>query len=84
MDRFGKNLKEEQTKEGENKVLTAKEVARLLRVHKIASDLKIGNMPLVKNTETRHFLVTGGTGSGKTNLIHNLLAQVERKKHPAS
>ena len=40
-------------------------------------------MPLVKNSETMHLLVTGSTGSGKTNLIHNLMPQVERKSQPA-
>lgn len=81
--KFGKNLKTEKTKEGGNKVLTAKEVKKVL--HKLGkeSDLKIGNLPLVKDMETRHFLVTGSTGSGKTNLIHHLLSQVERKKQPA-
>lgn len=40
-------------------------------------------MPLVKDMETRHFLVTGSTGSGKTNLIHNLLPQIEKLGQPA-
>ena len=40
-------------------------------------------MPLVKDMETRHFLITGSTGSGKTNLIHNLLPQVEHRAQPA-
>ena len=81
--KFGKNLKMEKTKEGGNKVLTAKEVKRAL--HKLGkeSDLKIGSLPLVKDMETRHFLVTGSTGSGKTNLIQGLLLQIEPKKQPA-
>jgi type IV secretory pathway TraG/TraD family ATPase VirD4 len=49
---------------------------------RLASDLKIGKMPLVKDMETRHCLATGSTGSGKTNLIHNLLPQIEAKKQP--
>jgi type IV secretory pathway TraG/TraD family ATPase VirD4 len=40
-------------------------------------------MPLVKDSETRHFLVMGSTGSGKTNLMHNLLPQVKQKEQPA-
>lgn len=81
--RFGKALKAEKTKEGASKILTAKEVKKTL--HKIdkASDLKIGDMPLVKDMETRHFLVTGSTGSGKTNLMHNLLPQIEKRGQPA-
>lgn len=81
--KFGLNLKTEKTKDGSNKVLTAKEVAKALRKIGKASDFKIGQMPLVKDMETRHFLVTGSTGSGKTNLIHNLLSQIEAKKQPA-
>ena len=81
--RFGKNLKAEKTKEGANRILTAKEVKRVLRKINLSSDLKIGDMPLVKDMETRHFLVTGSTGSGKTNLIHNILPQIEKRGEPA-
>ena len=73
----------EKTKDGGNKVLTAKEVRNNL--HKIdkASDLKIGEMTLVKDMETMNFLVSGSIGTGKTNLMHNLLPQVELRKEPA-
>jgi hypothetical protein len=79
---FGRSLRAEKKKEGSGVVLTDKQVARKLKSLKLASDFKIGEMPLVKDMETRHFLVTGCTGSGKTNLIHNLLPQVEQKKQP--
>lgn len=81
--KFGATLKTEKTKEGGNKILTAKEVRQNL--HKIgkASDLKIGDMPLVKDMETMNFLVSGSIGSGKTNLMHNLLPQVELREEPA-
>lgn len=81
--KFRQGLKEDRVEKGANKVLTAKEVRSKLQSLGEASDLKIGDMPLVKDMETRHFLVTGSTGSGKTNLIHNLLVQVEKKRHPA-
>jgi len=81
--KFGKNLKTDKIKDGENKVLTAKEVRKKLCGIDQASDFKIGDMPLVKDMETRHFMVSGSTGSGKTNLIHNLLLQIERKRQPA-
>lgn len=81
--RFGQNLKTEKAKDGTNKVLTAKEVKRQLRKMGKASGLTIGDMPLVKDMETRHFLVTGSTGSGKTNLMHNILPQIETRRDPA-
>lgn len=63
-------------------MLDTKEVSRILKSKNKASDLHIGKMPLVKDMETRHFLVTGSTGSGKTNLIHNLIPQIIKKKQP--
>ena len=78
--KFGRGLKSEKKKDGSGFVLMPEEVRRKLRSLKIASDLTIGNMPLVKDMETRHFLVTGSTGSGKTNWMHNILTQVEKKK----
>jgi type IV conjugative transfer system coupling protein TraD len=81
--RFGNNLKSEQTKEGSGVVLTDQQVRSKLRSIGKASKFHIGKMPLVKDTETRHFLVAGCTGSGKTNLIDNLLPQIEAKGQQA-
>ena len=81
--KFGKSLKTEQKKPGSAVVLTGREVkSKLFSLNK-ASSFYIGKMPLVKDTETRHFLITGSTGSGKTNLMHQLLPQIEVKNHPA-
>lgn len=82
-NRFGKNLKAEVTKDGSSKILTALEVRKALRKLGRASDLTIGDMPLVKDKETQHLLITGSTGCGKTTLIHNLLPQIERQNQPA-
>ena len=65
------------------KVYTPKEVASLLKKLKISSDLKIADMPLVKDKETSHILITGTTGSGKSNCMHNLLPQIRKKGQPA-
>jgi len=48
-----------------------------------ASKIKIGTLPLVKGTETQHILVTGGTGSGKTNCFHQILPQIKQENHKA-
>jgi type IV conjugative transfer system coupling protein TraD len=81
--RFGNMLKSERKKEGSAVVLTPKQVRSKLKSLGKASHWNISNMPLVKDMETRHFLVTGSTGSGKTNLIHNILPQVQKKEQPA-
>ena len=44
-----------------------------------ASDLKLDHLPLVKDKETSHMLVTGTTGAGKTNLFHTLLPQIRKR-----
>jgi type IV conjugative transfer system coupling protein TraD len=41
-----------------------------------ASNIRIGNLPMVKGSETRHTLITGGTGSGKTNCLYHILNQI--------
>jgi len=38
---------------------------------------------LPKNFETQHTFITGATGSGKTNLLHNLLPQIRSKGQSA-
>ena len=81
--RFGKNLKSEIKKDGSDTVLTAGEVSKKLYKFNRASTIKIGGMPLVKDSETMHLLITGSSGSGKTNLFHNILPQVEKNNHPA-
>ncbi len=79
---FGRSVKADQKIKG-GEVLTAKEVYRKLKKIKKLGKFKVGEMPLVKDSETRHILVTGSTGSGKTNLLHTLLSQVEEHQHPA-
>ena len=49
-----------------------------LRLRGLASPMKIGTVHAVKGTENQHFLVTGGTGSGKTTLFHQMLPQVRQ------
>lgn len=80
--KFGKDVKAEKHISGAI-IKNAQEVAKYLKATDKASKLKIGNMPLVKNSETKHIIITGSTGSGKTNLMHNLLPQIVGFKHPA-
>ena len=54
-------------------------LAKMLRKEKVASDIHIADLPLVKNSERQHILVTGTTGSGKTNFLHELLPQIRAR-----
>lgn len=44
-----------------------------------ASSIRVGKVPLLKNAETQHILITGGTGSGKTNCMLHLLSQLRQR-----
>jgi type IV conjugative transfer system coupling protein TraD len=48
-----------------------------------ASPYRIGAIPLLKGSETRHLMITGGTGSGKTNCMHHLLQQIRAQNRSA-
>lgn len=39
----------------------------------------IGKASLPKGSETKHILVSGGTGSGKTNAFHHIIPQIRKK-----
>lgn len=43
------------------------------------SDLILGNLPLIKNTETAHVFFHGTTGTGKSNAIKELLDQIRKR-----
>lgn len=80
--KFGSEAKAKKMLSGTS-IKTAKEVARYLKRHKKISNFNLGGVPLVKDSEVKHILITGSTGSGKTNCIHHLLPQIRAAKQPA-
>ncbi|HJD59009.1 MAG TPA: Flp pilus assembly complex ATPase component TadA, partial [Rickettsia endosymbiont of Ceroptres masudai] len=60
--------------------IEAKALAKMLYKNKQASDICFSDLPLVQNSERKHILITGTTGSGKTNMLNELLPQI-RKEH---
>jgi len=66
-----------------SQLVSIQELTRQLKRSHKASDLMLGDLPLVKDSETQHMLITGTTGSGKTNCFHTLLPQVRAKQQRA-
>lgn len=79
---FGLAQKRTQHQRG-NTLLSWKHLARLLRRKGEASDLTLEKLPLLKDKETSHILITGTTGSGKTNAFHILLPQIRKRQNRA-
>ena len=65
------------------KIATPWQIAVHLKLRRNASSFKLGSMPFAKDFETRHTLVSGGTGSGKTNCFHTLLPQIRKMNQRA-
>ncbi|MDP4840165.1 MAG: type IV secretion system DNA-binding domain-containing protein [Alphaproteobacteria bacterium] len=75
--------KSQKTLERGNRLIGIKDFIKLIHKRNEASDLLINELPLVKDSETTHILVTGTTGAGKTNLINGLLPQIAERGNRA-
>lgn len=51
-----------------------------LKMFRKASPVSLGKLPLVKNSETQHILISGSTGTGKTNAFYSLLPKIRELK----
>lgn len=80
--KYGAGAKEKKHIKGHT-IKTPREVLSYLKACNKVSHLKLGEMPLVKDSETKHIMITGSTGSGKTNCLHNLLPQIRSKRQRA-
>jgi len=63
-------------------LVSPKKLSRLIKKQG-ASNIRLGNVPLPFNAECEHVMITGTTGTGKTNLIHDLLRQIRVRKEKA-
>lgn len=61
------------------KLDSSQNVAKMINKQNIASDIIIDGLPMIANSETRHFLVHGSTGTGKTQLISKILDHLRRR-----
>lgn len=65
------------------KIASRFNIAMKLKFTGKASPFQIGSIPLIKGTENQHILVSGGTGSGKTNCFNHLLPQIRHARQRA-
>lgn len=66
-----------------SQVMKDRQVKRFLKKEGKASSIKIGGIPLVKDSETQHIMLCGTSGSGKTTWMHHLLPEIIRQKQKA-
>lgn len=63
--------------------LDPQKLRKVLKKAQKCSDLEVGGAPLVKNSEIKHILITGTSGSGKSVCMLELMDQVRRRKERA-
>lgn len=78
----GRKSKSKQHLSG-RKISAAWIVSLKLKLTRKASPIHIGSIPMVKGTEPQHMLITGGTGTGKSNCLHLILKQIREQKQKA-
>jgi len=74
----GSGLREEDLLRG-NRIVTGPELGKCLRKTGLHSDLTLANIPIVKDSETSHILITGSHGFGKSIAIKSLLKQIRKR-----
>ncbi len=79
---MGRSHKKPQHQRG-NMLVPWQSLKALIKERDQDSDLKLAGLPLLKYKETSHILITGTTGSGKTNAFHVLLPQIRKRQNRA-
>lgn len=62
-----------------SRLVTPKELKKQIIKQKMASDLTIDGIPLIKRSEVQHTLIHGTTGAGKTQLVRKRLRQIRAR-----
>jgi len=65
------------------KNISGKDLAFLLKKRNLASNLALAGVPLIKDSEKQHILLSGTTGSGKTVAMTELMDQVRSQGQKA-
>lgn len=59
-------------------MVSVKKLTSILKSNNTDSHLHLDELPLIKDKETSHMLITGTTGSGKSNCLYTLLPQIRK------
>ena len=79
LGRQGKQQSEDEITGGRQLTDDPKEVAKMLRRDGLASDIKIGELPLIKDSEVQNFCLHGTVGSGKSEVIRRLMNHARQR-----
>ena len=66
-----------------SKEASMNDVIAIMRKRKKVSDIYLDQIPLLKDSETKHILLVGTTGAGKTNTFNHLLPQIRKRQQKA-
>lgn len=75
----GKQQSEDEVTGGRELTEDPKRVAKMLKRDGMASDIKIGDLPLIKNSEIQNFCLHGTVGSGKSEAIRRLMNYARKR-----
>ncbi|MEN8237373.1 MAG: type IV conjugative transfer system coupling protein TraD [Pseudomonadota bacterium] len=78
----GREQSQQRTERG-TALVSVQQLKKMIRRRKQASDLQLDGLPLIKDKETSHQILTGTTGAGKSNALHKLLPQIRKRGNRA-
>jgi hypothetical protein len=64
-------------------IVSSQEITKMLQKAKMASSITFNKMPIPKDSQRQHILVSGTTGSGKTNFVNELVPQIRKSGEKA-
>ena len=79
MYKYGVNIEKGKHVRGGKKTEN-KNLIKMLENDDNQSDIKFGDVPIVRNSETQHIFVSGGTGTGKSEALKLTLDTIRNKR----
>lgn len=74
----GRSIREDNFIRG-GEIISASKLKKILKIKNIASDIEISGVPLKRNSELKHLLLTGSHGAGKSTAIKEILSTIRKR-----